>query len=83
MSEQNRRTIINEYNRAKYKLRSQNGTNKQIIPDNLKKRPGRKVKNFDNNFIEFIKIESILFNKTNDKLDDINLDDVIIENSLK
>ena len=81
MSEQNARTIINEYNRAKYKLRSQNGTNKQIIPDNLKKRPGRKVKNFDSNFIEFIKIETIKFNTTNDNTDDITLDDDIIENS--
>ena len=81
MSETNTRTIINEYNRAKYKLRSQNGTNKQIIPDNLKKRPGRKVKNFDSNFIEFIKIETIKFNTTNDNTDDITPDNDIIENS--
>ena len=82
MSEQNARTIINEYNRAKYKLRSQNGTNKQIIPDNLKKRPGRKVKNFDSTFLNYIDTETIKFNTTNDKPDDITLDDVIInENS--
>ena len=71
MSEQNARTIINEYNRAKYKLRTQNGTNKQLIPNEFKKRPGRKVKKFDNNFLSYIKVETIKFNTTNDKPDDI------------
>ena len=88
MNNKTTRDIINAYNRANYKARSLRGCNNQLVKPEFKKKVGRKpqidISTFDSNFIEFIKIETILFNKTNDKLDDINLDDDIInENSLK
>jgi hypothetical protein len=75
MNTQEFRETINAYNRANYKARSLRGCNNQLIKPEFKKKVGRKpqidISTFDSNFIEFIKIESILFNKTNDKPDDI------------
>ena len=69
------RKTINAYNRANYKARSLRGCNNQLVKPEFKKKVGRKpqidISTFDSNFIEFIKIETIKFNTTNDNTDDI------------